>query len=208
MKKKTVLFFFILLLLAGCTPSPQANPSFDEIKKMMTDAIQTEDGKKALRQILAEEDFRELLVLEQAEVRKSIEETLLSEKGDDFWKKAFEDPKFTETIAKSMKEQHEDVMSQLMDDASFQKQLEDFFKQPDMQKQLEEIMKSATMKEQYEKAIEETINSPLLQTKWEKLIQEAGKSGESEKNGEEQNNEESKEGEGKEKSEDESGAGN
>lgn len=140
----------------------------------MTDAIQTEDGKKALRQILAEEDFRELLVLEQPEVKKSIEETLLSEKGDEFWKKAFDDPKFTETIAKSMKEQHEDVMKELMDDASFQKQLEEFFKQPDMQKQLEDIMKSSTMKEQYEKAIEETINSPLLQMKWEKLIQEAG----------------------------------
>lgn len=158
----------------------------------MTDAIQTEDGKKALRQILAEEDFRELLVLEQAEVKKSIEETLLSEKGDEFWKKSFDDPKFTETIAKSMKEQHEDVMTKLMDDASFQKQLEDFFKQPDMQKQLEEIMKSSTMKEQYEKAIEETINSPLLQTKWEKLIQEAGKSNGGESGSGQQNGDNSK----------------
>lgn len=176
MKLKWFQLLFVILLMSACSASPQSTPSFDEIKKMMTDAIQTEDGKKALRQILAEEDFRELLVLEQPEVKKSIEETLLSEKGDDFWKKAFEDPKFAETIAKSMKEQHEDVMKGLMDDASFQKQLEEFFKQPDMQKQLEDIMKSSTMKEQYEKAIEETINSPLLQTKWEKLIQEAGTS--------------------------------
>lgn len=175
MKIRAFQFLFILLLLAGCT-APQSNPSFDEIKKMMTDAIQTEDGKNALRKILAEEDFRELLVLEQAEVKNSIEETLLSDKGDAFWKKAFEDAKFTETIAKSMKEQQEEVMTKLMDDASFQTQLKSFFKQPDMQKQLEEIMKSSTMKEQYEEAIEEIINSPLLQTKWEKLIREAGKS--------------------------------
>lgn len=159
----------------------------------MADAIQTEEGKKTLRKILAEEDFRELLVLEQPEVKKSIEETLLSEKGDEFWKKAFEDPKFTESIAKSLKEQQEDVMKGLMDDASFQKQLESFFKQPDMQKQLEEIMKSSTMKEQYEKAIEETINSPLLQMKWEKLIQEAGKSGEDDKKEEKQGEEKPKE---------------
>lgn len=180
MKKTTIQFLFVLCLLVGCT-APQTSPSFDEMKKTMTDALQTEDGKKALRQILAEEDFRELLVLEQAEVKKSIEETLLSEKGDDFWKKAFDDPKFTEKIAKSMKEQQEDVMAKLMDDASFQKQLESFFKQPDMQKQLEEIMHSSTMKEQYEKAIEETINSPLLQTKWEELIQKAGKEKEDKK---------------------------
>ncbi len=142
---------------------------------MMTDSLQTEDGKKTLRQILSEEDFRELVALEQTEVKKSIEETLLSTKGEDFWKKAFEDPKFTESIAKSMKDQQEDVMKKLMEDASFLKAMEDFFGQPDMQKQMETILKSATMKEQYEKTIEETINSPLLQTKWEKLIKEAGK---------------------------------
>lgn len=163
---------------------------------MMADALQTEDGKKALRQILAEEDFRELLVLEQPEIKKSIEETLMSEKGEAFWKKAFEDPKFTENVAKSMKEQQEDVMKQLMSDASFQKQLEEFFGQPDIQKQLENIMKSSTMKEQYEKVIEETINSPLLQTKWEKLIQEAGKSGEDNKKGKEKGKSKSKEGGG------------
>lgn len=177
MKIKLLQLFAVILLLVGCT-APQATPSFDEMKKVMTDALQTEDGKKALRQILAEEDFRKLLVLEQPEVKKSIEETLLSEEGSAFWKKAFEDPKFSEDMAKSMKDQQQEVMKQLMTDASFQKELEDFFGQPDMQKQLESIIKSSTMKEQYEKVIEETINSPLLQTKWEKLIQEAGKSSE------------------------------
>lgn len=177
MKIRFLQLFAVILLLTSCAPQ-QSTPSFDETKKLMTDALQTEDGKKAMRQILAESDFRELLVLEQPEVKKSIEETMLSKEGDAFWKKAFEDPKFSETIAKSMKEQQQEVMKQLMSDASFQKELEDFFGQPDMQKQLESIIKSSTMKEQYEKVIEDTINSPLLQTKWEKLIQEAGKSSE------------------------------
>ena len=62
--------------------APQQNtPTYDEMKKMMTDALQTEDGKKAIRQMLADPEFRELLVLEQPEVKKSIEETLLSEEG-------------------------------------------------------------------------------------------------------------------------------
>src|SRR6185437_306307 len=102
---------------------------------------------------------KELLILEQPEVKKSIEDTLLSKKGEDFWKKAFEDPKFTESVAKSMKDQQEEVMKKLMEDASFQKAMEDFFGQHDMQKQMESIIKSSTMKEQYEKVIEETINS-------------------------------------------------
>ncbi len=198
MKVKFFHLCAVILLLTSCA-TPQTPPSFDDMKKMMTDALQTEDGKKALRQILAEEDFRELLILEQAEVKKSIEETLLSEDGNAFWKKTFDDPTFTEKIAKSMKDQQQEVMKQLMDDATFQKQLEAFFGQPDMQKQLESVIKSATMKEQYEKVIEETINSPLLQTKWEKLIKEAGKAAESDKNkGKEEKKEEEQSSEQKE----------
>ena len=150
-KNKFFQLLVVALLLAGCA-APQTAPSYDEMKKMMTDALQTEDGKKALRQMLADPEFRELVVLDHPEVKKSIEETMLSKKGEEFWKKTFEDPKFTETIAKSMKEQQQDVMKELMDDASFQKEMEEFFGQPDMQKQMETVMQSANMKEHLRKS--------------------------------------------------------
>ncbi|PIC58276.1 spore gernimation protein [Sporosarcina sp. P12(2017)] len=145
------------------------------MKKMMTDAIQTEDGKKALRKLMTDPEFRELLVLEQPEVKQSIENVLLSKEGELFWKTTFEDPKFTESIAKSMKKQQADIMKDLMGDASFQKELEKFFGQPDMMKQMENIVNSATLKKEMEKAIEDTINSPLMQAKWQELIMKAGK---------------------------------
>jgi spore germination protein D len=173
MKKRIGLFLFSALLLTGCGMQ-QPTPTYDEMKKMMTDALQTEDGKKAIRQMFSDPEFKELLILEQPEVKKSIEDTLLSKKGEDFWKKTFEDPKFTETIAKTMKEQQQDIMKQLMDDSSFQKQLEEFFTQPDMLKQIETVTQSANMKKHLEKVVEETINSPLMQTKWQELILKAG----------------------------------
>lgn len=129
MKNKGFHFLLAAILLTGCSMQ-QSGPTYDELKKMTTDALQTEDGKKAIRQMLADPEFRELLILEQAEVKKSIEDTLLSKKGDEFWKKKFEDPKFTETIAKSMKEQQQDVMKALMNDSSFQKEMEEFFDNP------------------------------------------------------------------------------
>ena len=95
-------------------------------------------------------------------------------KAEEFWKHAFEDPKFTESIAKSMKDQQQDIMKNLMNDSSFQKEMVEFFGQPDMQKQLETILQSANMKKQMEKSIEETINSPLLKAKWQELILKAG----------------------------------
>ncbi|PID22158.1 spore gernimation protein [Sporosarcina sp. P3] len=195
MKKFAVLFLF-LLFLTGCSGGHQAAPSYDEMKKMMTDAIQTEDGKKALRKLMTDPEFRELLVLEQPEVKQSIENVLLSKEGERFWKTAFEDPKFTESIAKSMKKQQADIMKDLMGDASFQKEMEKFFGQPDMMKQMENIVNSATLKKEMEKAIEDTMNSPLMQAKWQELIMKAGK-GTAE--------ESSKEGGGKEEKTDEEG---
>lgn len=195
MKKIIGLFLFLALLLTGCS-TQQAAPTYDEMKKMVTDALQTEEGKKAVRQMFSDPDFKELIVLEQPEVKKSIEDTLLSTKGEEFWKKTFEDPKFTEAIAKSMKKQQQDIMQQLMDDSSFQKQLEEFFSQPDMLKQLETVTQSANMKKHLEKVVEETINSPLMQTKWQELIQKAGEPESKDSGGEEAKKEKSKSGEG------------
>ncbi|SIT88020.1 spore germination lipoprotein GerD [Edaphobacillus lindanitolerans] len=165
----------VLLVLSGC--AGPATPSYEETKKMMTDALQTEDGKKAIRQLLSDPQFKDLLVLEQEDVKTSIEETMLSDKGKEFWKEQFDDPKFKETIAKSMKDQQEDVMKKLMSDPSFQKQLEDFFGQAEMQKNLGNAMKSTDMREEIKKIVEETIDSPLLAPKWQEMVKKAGESG-------------------------------
>lgn len=174
MAKRIIFSFCFIVFLAGCSANQQNTQSYDEVKKIMLDALQSEDGKKAIRQLLEDNSFRDLLILENAEVKKAIEETLLSKKAEAYWKKQFEDPKFRETFAKSIKKEQEDVMKDLIKDASFQKDLEQFFGQPDMQKQLEKILKSANSKENLEKIIAETIESPLLQEKWLKLIQSAG----------------------------------
>lgn len=194
--KKIVVPFLFLLFLAGCSGGHQAAPSYDEMKKIMTDAIQTEDGKKALRKIMTDPEFRELLVLEQPEVKQSIENVLLSKEGERFWKTAFEDPKFTEAIAKSMKKQQADIMKDLMGDASFQKEMEQFFGQPDMMKQMEKVINSATLKKEMEKAVEDTINSPLMQAKWQELIMKAGK-GSAEDSGKDSGKEKKSDEEGK-----------
>ncbi|KOO48449.1 spore germination lipoprotein GerD [Viridibacillus arvi] len=176
MAKRIVFSFCFIVFLAGCSANQQSTQSYDEVKKIMLDALQSEDGKKAIRQLLEDNSFRDLVILENEEVKKAIEETLLSKKAEEYWKKQFEDPKFRETFAKSMKKEQEGVMKDLIKDASFQKDLEQFFGQPDMQKQLEKILKSANSKENLEKIIAETIESPLLQEKWLKLIQSAGES--------------------------------
>lgn len=163
-----------IVLLTGCGGQPQSNPSYEETKKMVTDTMQTEEGKKVMRQMLSDPEFKELLVLEQEDVKSSIENTLLSKDAEKFWKDTFKDPTFSETFAKSMKDQQQKIMTDLMKDASFQKELESFFGQPDMQKQMETILKSSTNRKEIEKIVQETIDSPLLKAKWVELIKAAG----------------------------------
>lgn len=151
----------------------------------MVDAIQTEDGKKAIRQLFEDKSFRELLILNTEEVKKATEETMLSKEAMDFWVKTFEDPKFKESFAKSMQKQQEDLMKNLLNDASYQEDLTSFFGQPDMQKQLESILKGAVMRKELEKVVMETIENPLMQTKWQELIKKSGEasSGKKEESG-------------------------
>ncbi|MGG2057044.1 spore germination lipoprotein GerD [Lysinibacillus pakistanensis] len=175
--RKFTLLLILMLFLSACSQDKTSTMSYDEIKKIMIDSLQTEDGKKALRQLLEEPSFRELLILEHDEVKKATEETLLSKEAEDFWKKTFEDPKFKETVAKSMQKQQQDIMKELIKDPTFQKDMEAFFGQPDMQKQLETILKSSNMRKQMEEVVKETIESPLMQTKWQELIKKSGGEG-------------------------------
>lgn len=167
------LLIFCLLILASCSEETKTQ-SYDEMKKMVVDALQTEEGKKAIRQVIEEPQFKELLTLEQTAVKTSIEETLLSDKAKTYWKEQFADPKFQETFAKSMKSEHEKLMKNLMNDSDYQQSLIDFFNQPDMQKQIETLLKSSAIRKQTEEVVKETIENPLMQSKWADLIRKTG----------------------------------
>ena len=183
--KKILSLSFVLILLTGCVEPSSSGSNYEEMKKVVTDALQTEDGKKALRDILENPSFRELLVLEHTEVQTAIEQTLLSEKASEFWKTALEDPKIKEAFAKSIQKELSTLQKDLLKDAGYQEELTKFFDQPDMQKQLESILKGTTMRKEIEKVVQDTIENPLMQTKWQELIKKSGESGSSGGNTEE-----------------------
>ncbi|MEK3979677.1 spore germination lipoprotein GerD [Psychrobacillus sp. FSL K6-2836] len=171
--KYFALLLMCLGLLASCS-SPAAQPSYEENKKMFIDALQTEDGKKAIRTLLSDPQFKELLVLDSEQVKTSVEQTMLSKEAEDFWKEVYSDPKFSETMAKSMVKQQEELMKALMKDPTYLKDLETFFGSAEMKKELAKVLESSDMRKEMQKVVEETIQSPLLQAKWQKLVEEAG----------------------------------
>ncbi|WP_066175024.1 spore germination lipoprotein GerD [Bacillus marinisedimentorum] len=175
MRRIYPLLMVLALALGGCAAeaTDSSQPNYDETKKMVVDILKTDEGKKAIQDLVADEKIKEQMVLDQAFVKKTIEENLTSDKGKEFWKKQFEDPKFAETFAKSMQKQQEELMKKLMKDPDYQKSMIELYQNPDMEKQLLTVMKGQEFRQHLQKLMQETFESPLFKAKIQDLLMKA-----------------------------------
>lgn len=179
---------FTLLVSTGCLKdnSNSNEQSYDTTKKMVLDIIQTEDGKKALMEVLSDEEMESVLILDNDVVKQTITEVLNSEEGAETWSKYFSDPTFAQEFATSMEDSHKSLINNLMTDADFQKHILDVLRNPEISMQMVSALKSQQFREHLEKSIEEALNSPTFQEKMtETLMKAAEKKGKEEKGGEE-----------------------
>lgn len=166
MKKWTqlvILCFFGTFLVSCAANEAKGNDvSYEETKKMIVDILKTDDGKKAMQEILADEQFKQQMVMDQEIVRKAIEDTIVSDKGKKFWEKQFKDEKFAESFAKSIDKPFEDLMKGLMNDPDYQKKMMDILQNPEMEKNYTKLMKSDKMRAHYQKLIGEAFENPIF----------------------------------------------
>jgi spore germination protein D len=176
MKKYSFLFLLPLILLVACSGGGEAGSSqvdYDETKKMVVDILKTDDGKKAIQEVMKDDKMKQELVMDQAIVTDTISKTLTSDKGTEFWKKSFEDPKFAESVAKSMKDGNEKLLKDLMKDPEYQGMMMDLLKDPEIQKEITEVLKSKEYREHLQKVVTETFESPLFKAKLEDILLKA-----------------------------------
>ncbi len=176
MKKLSYLSFMLILILSACggggdTGSGQID--YEETKKMVVDILKTDDGKKALQEVVTDDEMKQEIIMDQEIVKSTITQTLTSEKGTEFWKKSFEDPKFAEQMAKSMKKENEALLKDLMKDPEYQGMMMDILKDPEIQKQVSETLKSKEYREHLQKVVLETFESPLFKAKIQDLLIQA-----------------------------------
>ncbi len=166
MKKWTtvIILCFLGSFLISCAANEARgnDASYEETKKMMVDILKTDDGKKALEDILNDDHFKQQIVLDQETVKKAIESTLVSEKGKSFWEQQFKDEKFAETFAKSMEKPFEDLMKGLMNDPEYQQKMMDILQNPEMEKNFSKLMKSNEFRSHYQKLIGEAFENPIF----------------------------------------------
>ena len=176
--RKALVFlitFLSLLIITGCAPQQETAKEidYDQTKKMVVDILKTDEGKKAIQDVMSDEQLRQELIMDQSVVTETIQNTLTSEKGAEFWKKNFDDPKFAETMAQSMQKQHEQLLKALMNDPEYRAKLMEIIKDPELVEDLTNILKSNEYREDLKTVISVTIESPLYQTKIQELLLKA-----------------------------------
>jgi spore germination protein D len=177
--KRIVLFLLLILAIFFTTSCAQDQAStggkldYEETKKMVVDILKTDDGKKALQEVLSDEKLKEKLVMDHAVVTETVEKTLTSEKGIEFWKKTFEDPKFAESIAKTMQKENEQLLKNLMNDPEYRGKMIEILKDPELGKEVTNLLKSNEYRDHVKQVVTETLESPLYQTKIQELLLKA-----------------------------------
>ncbi|OLF98234.1 Spore germination protein GerD [Bacillus paralicheniformis] len=146
---------------------------YDQTKKMVVDILKTDDGKKAIQEILNDDKLNETLVMDEKTVKETVEKTMTSKKGAEFWKKVFEDPKFAEGFAKTLQNEHEKVLKKLMKDPEYQKMLIQVMQDPEMAKKYGELVRSQEFRTHLQEVISDTLSSPLYRKQFEEELKKA-----------------------------------
>ncbi|MCJ7839945.1 spore germination lipoprotein GerD [Lederbergia sp. NSJ-179] len=172
-----LLLMIIVIMLSSCGRADGENETldYDQTKKMIVDILKTDDGKKAIQEIISDADIKQQLIMNDDTVKNSIEQALTSEKAEDFWKRSFQDPNFAKTVAKSMRTEHEALLKDLMKDPQYQQLFIDILKDPELQKEYTTAVKSREFREHLQKVISETLNSPLYKAQIQDLLLKAAK---------------------------------
>ncbi|WP_312473751.1 spore germination lipoprotein GerD [Neobacillus sp.] len=174
--KRILLLLPIMVFLTSCSSSDTSSGGqidYDQTKKMVVDILKTDDGKKAIQDVMSDDKMKEKLVMDQKVVSDTIQQTLTSDKATEFWKKTFNDPKFAQNVAKNMRAENEKLLKELMNDPEYRGMMVEVFKEPEIQKELADALKSKDYREHLQKVITETVDSPLFKVKIQELLLKA-----------------------------------
>ncbi|MDP4163720.1 MAG: spore germination lipoprotein GerD [Bacillota bacterium] len=184
--KISLLLLLFITFLSACSSSKDSSGGqvdYEQTKKMVVDILKTDDGKKAIEDVMSNDKMKQKLIMDQKVVSDTIQQTLTSDKGTEFWKKTFSDPKFAKDVAKNMRTENEKLLKDLMNDPAYRAMMVQVFKEPEINKEMADALKSKDYREHLQKVITETMESPLFKVKMQSLLIKAaeeiqkGKSG-------------------------------
>ncbi|HDX9589508.1 TPA: spore gernimation protein GerD [Bacillus pseudomycoides] len=164
--------FILFIGIVACAQEKEAKSQldYDQTKKMIIDILKTDQGKKAIQDVLTDEKMKQALILDESVVKKTIEDTMISEKGQQFWEKVFKDPEFATKFAKSIEKEQTNLMKTLLKDPEYQAGVIEIMKNPEVGKIMMQTMKSKEYRQYLQQVLTETAESPLFQAKMIDII--------------------------------------
>lgn len=171
----TSLLAFLVLFTSACNQSDSTGKEgdYETTKKMVVDILKTDDGKKALIEIMEDEKLKKQLVIASDVVEDAINNTLISEKGAKMWSIFFENPTFVENYAKSMSDEQKKLIKSLMNDSEYQEQMLELLQNPEINQQILSVLKGQQFRSHLEETIRQTLETPLFQTKMTDILLKA-----------------------------------
>lgn len=175
---KLIIFVIIFVLVSGCNAfkkQDSSQPNYKEMKQMVVDILQTQDGKKAIQDTLKDSQVKKKLVLENDDVKKMIQTELLSPDSKEKLKQLYEDPKFAQELAKILKDENKKLLKDLMKDPDYRKMMVEVLKDKEFEKNIMDIMKSNAYRNQMKIVMKEALDSPMFRYDILQLLEEASK---------------------------------
>lgn len=169
---RKILIIVCLVFLIACTNTTEQakDREYDTTKRMIVDILQTEDGKKALSEVLNDDAMKQRLVIESDIVKNAVSDQLVSDEGQEVWTNFFNDPKFTASFAAAMEPEHISLLKKMMHDAEFQQQLIVLMQDPELINHLMVQLQSQAFRAHLEGLIEQTLETPAFQEKISEMI--------------------------------------
>jgi len=175
--KLILIILTILILSSGCNAlkksEASSEPNYKEMKQMVTDILQTEEGKKAIRGAVQDPGVKKKMILQDGEVEKIVQKEFFSPDNKEKLKSMFEDPKFASELGKTLAKENKQVIKDLMKDPEYRKMLIETMKDQEYEKMLLDVMKSNAYRRQMMLVIKDSLESPMFQDDLLKLMEKA-----------------------------------
>ncbi|AYB40281.1 spore germination lipoprotein GerD [Brevibacillus laterosporus] len=167
-----VLACGLLLSSCGTTSQNQSQPDYKSTKTMVLDILQTDEAKKTMESMMKDESFQKNLIMNPETVRTTLIQSI-AKPNNPHIKQAFKDPKFTSTLAKSMKAENKKLLKELMKDPEYQQMMLSILKDPEYEKSLLDLMKTSAYRKQTMQIMKDSLESPMFQAEMLKIMTKA-----------------------------------
>ncbi|UCZ53411.1 spore gernimation protein GerD [Bacillus shivajii] len=169
---KLLLIFLAIIIFTSCAAAEEQNaqPDYESTKKMMVDMLKTDEAKDSIKEVLQDDEVRQELVMEEDYVKETIQTTLTSEAGKEYWQEVMQDPDFANAFAESMQQENEKMMKNLMKDPEYQGMMMSVLKDPEMEEKYLELMQSKEYRQQVMTVMAEAFESPFFVAKINEIL--------------------------------------